>query len=172
MPLRKNPFAQVYLTELISADGYIHLFSPFLINDTLAVFQPGNIILEGVQGSGKSMLLTLLKPEIQIAYQEAKLKFPVPDEFSRFIGAGINLIRSGAIDFGTLLKENAGEQESNLLKGLYGDFVNYCIIDDILDRLEVYSRNEVIKSSLCINCNPDNLNHFVLELKDQGCWFG
>ncbi len=125
MPLRKNPFQQVYLTELIPEEQYAQLFSPLLINEVLAVFQPGNIILEGVQGSGKSMLLTLLKPEIRIAYQRVGLKFPVPIEFSNFIGAGINLIRCAAIDFGGLIREGAETSQSNIMVNLFGDFINY-----------------------------------------------
>lgn len=172
MPLRKNPFQQVYLTELVSAKEYTQLFSPFLINETLAVFQPGNIILEGVQGSGKSMLLTLLKPKIRIAYQNANVEFPIPDEFSRFIGAGINLIRCGAIDFGGRINQGADDSQCGLLGTLFGDFVNYWIINDIFDSLEVYSENETLRSDMGININDDALNSFTVDLRDQGCWFG
>jgi len=170
MPLRKNPFLQVYLTESMTPEEYTQLFSPFLIKDTVAVFQPGNIILEGLQGSGKSMLLALLKPEIRIAYQDANVEFPIPDEFSRFIGAGINLIRCGAIDFGGQIKQGADDLRCNLLGALFGDFVNYWIVNDIFDSLEACSSNAVLKSNLDINVNA--LNIFVNNLQDQECWLG
>ncbi len=172
MPLRKNPFQQVYLTELIPEEQYAQLFSPLLINEVLAVFQPGNIILEGVQGSGKSMLLTLLKPEIRIAYQRVGLKFPVPIEFSNFIGAGINLIRCAAIDFGGLIREGAETSQSNIMVNLFGDFINYLILDDILDSIETYNGNEILRSNLCINMSTQTMKHFVDDIANQGCWFG
>lgn len=173
MPLRKNPFQQVYLTEIISDDEYTQLFSPFLINDALSIFQPGNIILEGVQGSGKSMLLTLLKPEIRIAYQKnAEVQFPVPVEFSRFVGAGINLIRCGAIDFGGRLKKEADESECSRIVKLFGDFVNGEIINDILDSLGKYSSSEALVSDLGLNTSDEVLCKFVTDLKNKECWFG
>jgi hypothetical protein len=156
----------------MTPEEYTQLFSPFLINDTLAVFQPGNIFLEGVQGSGKSMLLALLKPEIRIAYQNANEEFPIPDEFSRFIGAGINLIRCGAIDFGGRIKQGADNSQCNLLVALFGDFVNYWIVNDIFNSLEACSSNIALKSNLGINVNDNALNTFVTDLRDQGCWFG
>ncbi len=170
MPLRKNPFQQVYLTEIISDNEYTQLFSPFPINEVLAIFQPGNIILEGVQGSGKSMLLMLLKPETRIAYQKANVPFPVPNEFSRFVGAGINLIRCGAIDFGGRLKEGKDESECSRIVRLFGDFVNYEIIDDILDSLEKYSSSKALVSELGLNLSREN--KFANYLKDKECWFG
>ena len=138
MPLRKNPFQLLYFTESISDEEYTQLFSPVLINQALAIFQPGTIILEGDQGSGKSMLLSLLKPEIRIAYSKANIPFPVPDEFSNFIGAGINLIRCSAIDFGERIKNDASDDEKSLIVSLFGDFINYWIINDILDSVEIY----------------------------------
>src|SRR3989304_1459770 len=91
MDIRINPFHELYVTETIGPDRFVKLFSPFLVEQTLALFQPGNVILKGVQGSGKSMLLGLLKPEIRIAYAKANEDFPIKGEFSKFIGAGIAL---------------------------------------------------------------------------------
>src|SRR5205823_971259 len=92
-----------YIAETVPPEQFVSLFSPFLVKDVqdgLALFQPGNVILKGVQGSGKSMLLNLLKPEFRIAYKKAGEEMPIPRKLSRFIGAGINLTRSVAIDFG------------------------------------------------------------------------
>jgi hypothetical protein len=172
MSLKRNPFFEVYFTESIAPEEYTQLFSPFLINDALAVFQPGNIFLEGVQGSGKSMLLALLKPEIRIAYQNANEKFPIPDEFSRFIGAGINLVRCGVLDFGGQIRQGADDSECNLLVALFGDFVNYWIINDIFDSLMTCYSNINLRSELEINADDNALNAFVTDLREQRCWFG
>ena len=98
MGARVNPFHELYMTETIRPNDFVDVFSPLLVSDAMELFQPGNVVLMGVQGSGKSMLLALLKPQVQIAYRRAERSFPVPDEFNRFIGAGLNLTRSGAID--------------------------------------------------------------------------
>src|SRR5690606_26953249 len=93
-----NPFNELYVTETIGDEEFVHVFSPMLVDEAIELYQPGNVILMGVQGCGKSMLLSLLKPEIRLAYQSQG--FPLPPRVSRFVGAGINLTRSGAIDFG------------------------------------------------------------------------
>ncbi len=174
MPLRTNPFHQIYFTELIKPDEFTKLFSPFLISDTLSLFQPGNILLEGIQGSGKSMLLALLKPEIRIAYKKAGKEFPVPAEFSRFLSGGINLIRCGAIDFGQRMLSGESIIDQQRLVSYFGDFVNYWIIDDIFEslaclstRLEGYFAKE-----FNIQYGEDILDSFSKDLASQECWFG
>ena len=94
MNTRINPFHENYITETTTPENFVKLFSPLHLSETLdilALFQPGNVILTGVQGTGKSMLLALLRPEIRIAYENQSVDFPIPDEYKRFIGAGIHL---------------------------------------------------------------------------------
>lgn len=171
MPLRNNPFQLLYFTESISDEEYTKLFSPVLINEALAIFQPGTIVLEGVQGSGKSMLLALLKPEIRFAYLKDDIPFPVPQEFSRFLGAGINLLRSGAIDFGARMAKDFTELQCKHLVTLFGDFVNFWIIDDILQGLDIYGANQTLASELQIDCSKNALKRFVNHVKSKECWF-
>lgn len=172
MPLRTNPFHQVYYTELIKPVEFTSLFSPFLISDTLPLFQQGNILLEGVQGSGKSMLLALFKPEIRIAYQEAAIEFPVPIEFRKFVSGGINLIRCGAIDFG----QRMGAGQNNIdrrLPNYFGDFVNYWIIDDIFESIRLLSTrlDGQLSHDIGIKYDESRLDSFAIELCKQTCWF-
>src|SRR5688500_12595584 len=100
MSVRINPFHEAYVTENIAPASFVDMFSETLVESASQLFQPGNIILKGTQGSGKSMLLSLLKPEIRLAYLKAQQRFAVPSSLCRFVGSGINLTRSGAIDFG------------------------------------------------------------------------
>ena len=42
MPLRVNPFNEPYATETMTPENFVQLFSPLLVRDALALFQPGN----------------------------------------------------------------------------------------------------------------------------------
>jgi hypothetical protein len=174
MPLRINPFHQVYFTELIKPDEFTKLFSPFLISDTLSLFQPGNIFLEGVQGSGKSMLLALFKPEIRVEYKKAEKEFPVPPEFEKFLSGGINLIRCGAINFGQRMLASNGEIDAQDLVRYFGDFITYWIIEDLFVSLECLSKNlgGYFAKEFNIKYSEDLLNYFSENLKKNDCWFG
>src|SRR3954468_9693113 len=130
MPTLINPFHEMYVTETIAPSSFVSIFSPVLLRDTLLLFQPGNVILRGVQGSGKSMLLNLLKPEIRIAYAQTETPFPVPPEFSHFIGAGINLTRSGALDLGQRPIESNVDEDFQVLPRHFADYLNYWIVRD------------------------------------------
>ena len=97
-----NPFAELYVTESVGTDTFATLFSPVLARETQthALFQPGNIVLIGLQGSGKTALMNLLRPEVMIAYRRLGAEWPLPDGLSMFVAAGINLNSSKARDFG------------------------------------------------------------------------
>ena len=173
MPLRVNPFQQIYFTELIKPKEFANVFSPLLMQDTLPLFQPGNIILEGTQGSGKSMLLALLKPEIRIAYKKAGKEFPVPGEFSDYIGAGINLIRSAAVDFGERINKKQYEKDSQQLPRFFGDFVNYWIIEDILFSLTMIGEEleGCLANEIGLRYEKSKLDDFARLLSKEECWF-
>ena len=49
---KKNPFAELYVTESIGTETFARLFSPLLAQETQthALFQPGNIVLTGFTG--------------------------------------------------------------------------------------------------------------------------
>jgi hypothetical protein len=122
-----NPFFELYVGDRLSSEQFVNIFSPYLVRHADALFLPGNVVVKGVQGSGKSMLLSLLKPEVRIEYARAGATFPVNPKISRFIGAGINLAHSNAIDFGYRMI-SADQNETALF---FADFVNYTILLDL-----------------------------------------
>ena len=132
MPL--NPFHDLYLSEAISEDALVEIFSPNIVNLAGAVFEPGNVIVRGLQGTGKTMLLNLLRPESRIAYKKAGVKFPVPKERAKFIGAGVNLRKCGALEFAQHLQKDSDERQVQELELLFGDFINYWVVSDIIDQ--------------------------------------
>lgn len=172
MDRRTNPFNELYVTETVSSSAFVRIFSPSILKNASAIFLPGNVVVKGMQGCGKSMLLSLLKPEVRIAYAIANEPFPLEDKHSKFIGAGINLTRSGSIDF--------GQREMSDLHGIaslpiyFGDFLNYWIAFDLLSSILTYrdSCQGVIAAELGMDCSVDRLNSFAQGIRASRCWFG
>lgn len=169
MENRRNPFHEIYLTESIGSENFVKLFSPFLVDKTLALFEPGHVILKGLPGTGKSMLLSLLKPSVRKAYAENNIEFPVPKNLSKFIGAGINLRRSGVSDF--------GQRPVDLKKGFeespyyFADYLNYWIVLDILDSIDELADNKLSLAQE-IGINTEYVESFAKELCQDPCWNG
>jgi hypothetical protein len=42
MENRKNPFHEIYVTESIGSERFVRLFSPFLVDKAVALFEPGH----------------------------------------------------------------------------------------------------------------------------------
>lgn len=175
MTFNTNPFVELYMTESISAAKFVKLFSPALLSetDTHALFQSGNVILSGLQGSGKTALLNLLRPEILIAYRESGIDWPLPPHCSRFLSAGINLSKSSAMDFGERPFDSSSVTGRNHLM-YFTDFLNYWIVEDLLNSLQVISDSNVpnVKSFLEINSNEALLDDFARYLSSLPCWHG
>lgn len=169
-----NPFHDLYLTEAIGPDRFVRLFSPNFVSHALALFQSGNVVLRGLQGSGKTMLLNLLKPEIRIAYDEARVSFPVPGNLSRFVAAGINLRKSGVMDFGHLALVARSEKAIHELALHFGDFLNYWIAADVLHTLELLSKqgSRSLSEQIGLRFSEDAGNNFARAIANDPCWFG
>jgi hypothetical protein len=92
---------------------------------------------------------------------------------SRFISAGINLTRSGAIDFGHRKIDGTGNEDETL-PIYFGDFLNYWIVFDLLSSLELYVSNAEgkIADELGIRGDRASLNAFALVVSKLRCWFG
>ena len=170
-----NPFAELYVTENIDTEDFAALFSPVLARETQthALFQPGNIFLTGLQGSGKTALLNLLRPEVMIAYRRTKAHWPLPKSLSRFVSAGINLNSSKARDFGQRMVPHEDDATAtNAL--LFGDFLNFWIVDDLMRSIEVIrddSETDVYRV-LGVHAEEARLDELVKTVSRHGCWFG
>ncbi|CAN5883178.1 hypothetical protein BH18ACI4_BH18ACI4_00790 [soil metagenome] len=169
MNLEINPFHELYVTETAGPEEFVRLFSPFLIKHANLLFQPGNVVLKGTQGTGKSMLLNLLRPEIRRAYYATGVKYPIPHASGTFVGAGINLTRSGAIDIGQRPISQNEEEDERLFPLYFGDFINYWIVSDILATIEYMGQQPEIFAGIA---RPDTLSGFARALARDDCWFG
>ena len=174
MAVRINPFHELYLGETVGPEKFVNLFSHVIVKHALSLFQPGHVVLKGFPGSGKSMLLNLLKPSIRLAYANAGQKFPVPDELKKFIGAGINLKRSGISDFGQRPIEWGGTNE--IVSPLYfGDFLNYWVVADVFKSIERFTNeapNKEFTKSIGIDWSKEKYDVFAKQLAKLDCWLG
>lgn len=170
-----NPFAESTVAEYIQSEEFVQIFSPGIINSAQELFRPGNVVLKGAPGSGKSMLLTLLKPETQAAYAQAAQEFPIPTRVATFIGAGINLARAGAQDIGTRLSRNATSQDRQKLAGIFGDFINYYVTRDLMRTVKTVIEKNDQKLNEMTGVRPGAekyLDQLAVEIAKNPCWAG
>ena len=162
-----NPFQELYVTDSPDPKVFVQLFSDRPVAHAQALFRPGNVVLKGTQGSGKSMLLNLFRPQIRLAYHEAGITFPVHPQMAEFVGAGINLTRSGALDIGQRSLGVAGEEE--LFPLYFADFVNYFVVRDLMETILTISRNSAVFGDLV---HENKLNECAIQMASEDCWFG
>ena len=166
----KNPFQELYLSDSVSEEAFVELFSPVPLTSAInPLFQEGNVVLTGTQGCGKSMILRLFFPETRIAYATLRVPFPVADTEARFVSAGVNLVKSSLCDVGQVTLGFGDEHDINRLPYFFGDFFNYWLIQDLFANLrKIEARPDVFG-------NIVHANHgkaFARCVAKQDCWFG
>lgn len=164
-----NPFQVLYVTDSPDPRLFVELFSNLPIQFAQPVFQIGNVVLKGTQGSGKSMLLNLLKPEIRLAFAKSSVDFPIASDLRQFVGAGINLTLSGALDIGQRPLSGNPEDDEKVFPLYFADFLNYFIVRDLLCSIELMAKNPIEFDKLV---SQTSLDRFAGSLAAQNCWFG
>jgi len=172
--INKNPFSRLDNAEIESDSKFVNLFSDCAVNSCMELYKHGNVIITGIEGSGKSMLLNLLKPEIQISYLKSRIKFPVSE---RFLGAGINFTRSGLLDIGSRIVSRLefGEHSKSDAPKYFGDFINYWVVKDIINSIMTFKKglkDKDIKSILDLNCSEKTETEFVHIISKSQTWSG
>lgn len=169
-----NPFHDLYLSEAISENELVDLFSPVIVEHSGVVFESGNVIVQGLQGTGKTMLLNLLRPDTRLAYRRANTPFPVPDSMSKFISAGINLRKCGVLEFAQHLERGAEPRRVQDLALLFADFVNYWVVADLLATIRRFasSGDEALLKQIGLSVLKEQLDAFSSKHARDACWFG
>ena len=168
--MKANPFFELYVGDRISSNEFVTIFSPMLVTHTEPLFMPGNIVVTGIQGCGKSMLLKLLKPQTRIEYEQANREFPVPQSLRKFVCGSVNLAHSSVIDFGYRDAIDENVQKTELL---FADFLNYLICDSLLESIEVYlSASKNIRNEVGLNFDLERMNLLAPQIANLAVWEG
>jgi len=167
--MSSNPFFELYVGDRISSEEFVTVFSPFLVKHAEALFVPGNVVVTGMQGSGKSMLLSLLKPSVRVQYAKAREPFPVPPRLRRFIGAGVNLAHSNAVDFG--YRKIPGDPAEVSI--LFGDFLNYAICLDVFESVQTFLKEgPQFADETGVRMDPEQRIELARSLSRDEVWSG
>lgn len=172
--MASNPFHDLYLSESISEDDLVKFFSPIIVEHSGIVFESGNVIICGLQGTGKTMLLNLLRPELRLAYSRAGVKFPVSQKASKFIGAGINLRKCGILEFAQHLERGMDLKQVQELALLFADFFNYWIVADLVKSVQLLlaSASPALLNEIGLKGSDADFDQFAKRLAADPCWFG
>jgi len=166
----RNPFQELYLSDSVSEEAFVELFSPVPLTSAInPIFQEGNVVLSGTQGCGKSMLLRLFFPETRIAYAQKGVAFPVEVRGSQFVSAGVNLVKSALCDIGQVTLGKGDEHDAERLPYFFGDLFNYWVIRDLLGNLRTIKKHAEVFGGIV---RPDREGKFAECLVGQDCWFG
>ena len=170
----KNPFQELYLTEAIEdPELYWNWFSPAIITgQTEALYRPGNSILIGSNGAGKTMLLRLFSPQVQAAYLRHNVDLPIGND--PLIGLSINFVHAG---FGSLGQRRVdGDPEANQTQWalLAGDLLNYHLLNELVETLLFLKEPAAhqLAEHLGARITDDSLNSFAAWISSRDCWFG
>ncbi|WP_411827520.1 hypothetical protein [Luteolibacter sp. AS25] len=167
-----NPFQELYVADSVDQEHFVRLFSSKPMDSLVEfhqLFQAGNVVLLGSQGCGKTMLLTLLRPEIRIAYRKYGEPFPVPADHAQFISAGINLTKSGIAHLAGVTLGQGPQHDLQELPYYFGDLFNYKVVLDLLENLKVIEENPDTFDAL-VSFSTET--KFVKKLVKQDCWAG
>ena len=146
MAFAANPFHTLYLTENVTDIDIPLMFSPVLVPFVAPLYLPGNVVLRGMQGTGKTMLLSLLETGVRLAFwanenktrrrDKISIGDPLPVAQRRFVGAGINLSKSYASMLNEIVASEDRGENIRLTRAYFGDYVNCWVLRDLLASLE------------------------------------
>lgn len=174
-PYLTNPFTEAYVTHTVSDEHFVRFFSPVLVASAGAILQPGNVVIKGTQGSGKSMLLRLLDPEIRIAYfkvdprgESPETRYPISQNLRNFISTRVDLNKSGLLDIANTLRSEPSTDEIDDLAKSFADFFNYWLLRGLLNCIDIICETPEPFVGLI---RADNRDAFAAKLAAHDCWF-
>ena len=166
--MSRNPFNQLYVGEKVGPSEFVEIFSAELVPLVQPIFERGNVILSGVQGTGKSMLFKLLEPAIRIAYHEREIDFPVDPGARRFIAGGVNVNSARCNQFGRR-RAPPGDAQHEFM---FGDFVNHIVAKDLLDGLISLARTPALADDIGLDASAERLDELAGAMAEEATWQG
>jgi len=175
-PYLINPFAEAYVTHTVSDEHFVRFFSPVLVGSAGTLFQSGNAVIKGTQGSGKSMLLRLLEPEVRIAYfkidpeeKSPDTRYPVPRDLRQFLSTRVDLNKSGLLDIANTLPDSPSPEDIADLTKSFADIFNYWLLRGLLLSIDKICEDPEPFGGLV---KGEHKDAFAAKLASQDCWFG
>lgn len=170
MTTRRNPFTTLYVTERLDQADFPALFSPVLVPFVTSLFEAGNVVVEGTQGTGKSMLLALLQTQVRLAYAESmEYTYPIEDKaVCQFISAGINLATNQALRPVARWKKDDANCEDEL-RLCFIDYANTWIVRDLLQSIDLLiSRDRLLWKPMNLGGNRKKFESAIKVLVNSG----
>jgi hypothetical protein len=174
----RNPFHDPLVTELIEDPVlYREMFSQrILVGETLAVFQPANVVLVGPQGSGKSMILNLIRYSVVSEWISGHGKPPAPlKHLAPFFGISVNLVRADFHAFGrrsVFRSAGGGLTEEARDASCAADFLGHYLFREFLKGLQLLLSNEGSRLREWLGVDSKRLENQVRTIGKWDCWFG
>ena len=172
-----NPFHELLVTELIANPTmYEQMFSQeILVGEALELFQPVNAIVSGPQGSGKTMLLNLVRLEVLAEFIRKQGKPPGEMEHLQpYFGIFINLVLSDFCAFGRRSVAKAkGSSDPALDCASAVDFFNTFLFVQFLTSLKFLGekRNAAVRHWLGLTKLKID-SKFARTIAMLDCWSG
>jgi len=168
--MKSNPFFELYVGDRFTSREFVTIFSDYLVPHALPIFIPGNVVVTGIQGSGKTMLLGLLNPRVRLEYEAEGEEFPVPAKRRKFLSASVNIAHQNAIDFGLRKHIDEEPEETELL---FADFLNYLIVQSFLESLRYIAEGPAnIRNEVGLNVGGNKINDVGPLLSSLPIWEG
>lgn len=172
-----NPFHDPLVTELIEDPVRYHkMFSEeILVGETLQVFQPANVIIVGPQGSGKSMILNLVRHTVMSNWISGEGTPPDPlRHVTPFFGISVNLVRANFHAFGrrSVSKAQIGKLDEEIEATCAADFLAHYLFREFLKGLVYILSNEGERFVNWLGINKEVLEHQIKGISKWDPWFG
>jgi hypothetical protein len=176
----RNPFRDLLVTELIENPAeYKRMFSPeILVGESTQVFLPGNIVLVGPQGCGKSMLLNLIRFPVTKAWISSDRNLPrALAEIPPWFGISINLVRSTFHAFGRRSVSRSGTDsvlQARIEVDCAADYLNHYLFREFLQHLGDLKKSESRPMREWLGVSETRLNspELVQRMSGWSGWFG
>ncbi len=176
----RNPFYNPLVAERIRDPKlYRKLFSPkVLVGETLEVFQPVNVVLLGPQGSGKSMILNMIRLPVVAEWLSKHNTMPEPlSSIPPYFGLCVNLVLCNFHAFGRRSISRAakgGDHDPGVELSCAADFMNHMCLKEFLRGLElvIEGRSPRLRSWLGFQKRLHPKDEVASTIAKWKCWFG
>jgi hypothetical protein len=171
----RNPFRELMVTELIENPKlYRKMFSEqILIGETLTVFRPINAVLLGPQGSGKSMILNLLRYSVLAEYVAPQIHEAL-DFLTPFLGISINLQRAYFQAFGRRSAATPPRSDPDVDASCAADYLNHSLFCEFLKGLRflLSPQGEGLARWMRVGRSRARLEELAGRISQWKCWYG